>query len=321
MYVASNKNKQDSFILKEIKEMGKKGLIKALTDLQQDSNNKSNNSKFTKYFEFGNKSYYLNGLNDIIEKELSRSVEEEFLNNDNGKWADEYNYIAYEAAVEKINPDNHNRTRDLGHAGMTINDFLADPIAKKANLTLAEVCVLRLYTGSLYKPFNDALREVESNLEKFRSWQTSIAVLYKAILKLSCVQSKERVVYRGADRKLKKEFFGIEDDSRGGAEISFSSTSLDHKVAISYAFRGDNPDITIFEIPLEGVATGADVQWISQYPEEKEIIIPPCTYYVCKEVYPVFLQNSMSIHHVVIRPDISTASPNNVASIKNLTDK
>lgn len=319
MHVAPVTSNQDTTVVKELKKMMKKGLIKGLTELQDDSSSKSSSSKFTKYFDFGNKSYYLHGLNTFIEK-LSRSIEEECLNNDNGIWAKEFNYIVHEAAVEKINPDNDNRIRDLGHGGMTISDFLNSPIAKEANLTIAEVCVLRLYTGSMYKPFNDALREIESSLEKFRSWQTCISVLYNAILKLSCMQSKRRTVYRGADRKLKEEFFGKEDDVGGGAEISFSSTSKDPKVAISYAFRGGNQDITIFEIPLESAALGADVQWISQYPEEEEIIIPPCTYLVCKEVFPIFTQSDRSIYHVVTRADISTTRPS-VANIKTLTDK
>ena len=37
-----------------------------------------------------------------------------------GKWKDEYDYIVYQRATEKVDPNNRHRVRDQGHEGMTL---------------------------------------------------------------------------------------------------------------------------------------------------------------------------------------------------------
>ena len=321
MYAVPNSNEQNSPLMIIIEDMHLKGLVEALTETDGDKTNNSENDKF-KFFEFVSRDYYIHGLTKKIQK-FSRSIEEECLQNDNGKWAEEYQYIVSEPAKEKVSPNNNNRIRDKGHNGMTLKDFLDHTIAVEANLALSEVCVLRLYTGGFYQPFNETLRAIESNPEQLKSWQTCISVLYSAIIKLSCTNAKRRKVYRGADRRLKDEFFSTDDTVAGGAEVSFISSTMDPKVAVSYALRGGNKDITLFEIPLDGGSTGADVSWISQYPEEVEILFPPCTYITCTGkpkmlTSPNFIQRN--ICHVVVRAEISTQRPN-TARILDVKDK
>ena len=41
---------------------------------------------------------------------------------------------------------------------------------------------------------------------------------------------------------------------------------------------------SIFEIEFDAASRGADVLWASQYPGEKELLYPPCTYLTCESV-------------------------------------
>ena len=64
---------------------------------------------------------------------------------------------------------------------------------------------------------------------------------------------------------------------RGGIEYGFSSTTTDREQALLYA-GGDQSDAsTIFEMQMGMVDRGADVSWLSQYPHEREVLLPPLT--------------------------------------------
>ena len=67
---------------------------------------------------------------------------------------------------------------------------------------------------------------------------------------------------------------------RGGIEYGFSSTSTDKSQALSYAgadTRLDGDASTVFEMQMGMVDRGADLTWLSQYPHEREVLLPPLT--------------------------------------------
>jgi hypothetical protein len=68
---------------------------------------------------------------------------------------------------------------------------------------------------------------------------------------------------------------------RGGIEYGFSSTTTDREQALHYATAGgagkDGDAMTIFEMQMGMVDRGADLSWLSQYPHEKEVLLPPLT--------------------------------------------
>lgn len=66
---------------------------------------------------------------------------------------------------------------------------------------------------------------------------------------------------------------------RGGIEYGFSSTTTDKEQAVLYASAGAKPGdaMTIFEMRMGMVDRGADLTWLSQYPHEKEVLLPPLT--------------------------------------------
>lgn len=144
-------------------------------------------------FVFGGADDFRDGLTKKIKK-LKRSMRQECLTNDGGKWVGEFSYAVEQAAeVKRIKAT---RVRDEGHGGMTLDDFYHHPISMEAKLTKAEVAALRMYTGPLFEPWNYALRVHNENPKPLEDWGTCISVLYNAIFKLSFL-TKKATVYRG----------------------------------------------------------------------------------------------------------------------------
>jgi hypothetical protein len=61
---------------------------------------------------------------------------------------------------------------------------------------------------------------------------------------------------------------------RGGIEYGFSSTTTDKDQALLFA---QGRESTIFEMQMGMVDRGADLTWLSQYPHEQEVLLPPLT--------------------------------------------
>ena len=66
---------------------------------------------------------------------------------------------------------------------------------------------------------------------------------------------------------------------RGRGRYGFSSTTTDKVQAQAYAsYGGKSGDaMTIFEMQMGMVDRGANLTWLSQYPHEREVLLPPLT--------------------------------------------
>ena len=64
---------------------------------------------------------------------------------------------------------------------------------------------------------------------------------------------------------------------RGGVDRAFVSTSHDRDEAMRYATTGDDGVPMLFEMQMGMVDRGADIEWLSQYPREKECLFAPLT--------------------------------------------
>ena len=63
----------------------------------------------------------------------------------------------------------------------------------------------------------------------------------------------------------------------GGVEYGFMSTTLDRTIAAKYSKgNAENPSL-ILEMEMGMVNRGALLSWLSQYPNEAEILLPPLT--------------------------------------------
>ncbi len=67
-------------------------------------------------------------------------------------------------------------------------------------------------------------------------------------------------------------------------ETAFLSLTDDRTVALDYARLGEAQEATIFELELGKASLGAEVAWLSQWPQEQARLLPPWTYLEVVEV-------------------------------------
>ena len=246
------------------------------------------------YFIFGDAKAFMDGLPGLLEGGLRRSMAEEAQENEGGKWLAEFRYVVERAAEEDVadlpstakfkgkwSVSGDLIVRDRGHRGMTLANFCEHEMARKAELTSAEVAAMRLYSGPMHEPIAKALRT-----EQIGDWATTIALCYSGVLKLS-LHSEPARVYRGVKEdkvRLPPSFLNHEEGKfAGGVERAFTSTTKSPAVALDYS-GGDETVGSIFVIDFDMNSRGASIQWLSQYPHEEELLFPPCTGLACLDV-------------------------------------
>ena len=181
-------------------------------------------------------------------------------------------YIRFEETREKHYP---NGIMDKDRGKMKLSDFCANPKAKQARLTEAEVVAIRLYTTLAYIFMNNPLRD-EERYEQGIQCPLPVTTWFAAsgTKKLRALQETkgEITLWRGM-RNLEVADGFME---KGGTELAFMSTTLDLEVAVRYCL---SPKSLLFKLVSPGfMTTGADVRWISAFPGEAEILYPPLTY-------------------------------------------
>eukprot|EP01044_Picomonas_judraskeda_P000422 COSAG03_NODE_18_length_21685_cov_15.938988_28_plen_674_part_00 len=108
---------------------------------------------------------------------------------------------------------------------------------------------------------------------------TTLHVLNSGVLKLAKLQPAIQV-YRGiSGMRLPKSFTEKNElNVRGGVEYGFMSTTTDEAVAMSFAKGGDAGTASTLVVASMGmIDRGATLDWLSQYPHEREILLPPLT--------------------------------------------
>ena len=174
--------------------------------------------------------------------------------------------------------------------------------ARRARLTLGEVVALRLFTGPMYAKYNEVLRvttlqenaaQPATGLERTvavegtaaleaNTYSTTIGVLISGLIKLGRIATPppNRRAYRGlADLDLQSAFFTPDEHGFCGVvEPAFLSMSDDEATALRYSGLADGKKAIIFELQLGKASLGAEVEWLSQFPHERERILPPWTH-------------------------------------------
>ena len=213
----------------------------------------------------------------------SRSIYDEFHDPSySGEYLNQYEYVVNQPAVEKAVLKFGTRVfiRDQGHSGWKLDRFLVEAKAKNPELTAAEVAVLRLYTGGMDRVWNYALREFVCGRQTLaEKWFVCLTALNSGIRKLASTDRRPSRYYRGVketvDLRLPANFGLITDeDAVGGTEPGFMSTSTDLEVAMkSYALQ-DGCEGSVLMFQSMTISRGASLEFLSQFPEEKEFLYP-----------------------------------------------
>jgi hypothetical protein len=181
-------------------------------------------------------------------------------------------YILFETTSEK---EYKNGIRDHGRPLMTLKDFKENPKAIKARLTEAELVALRLYTTIAFLYMNGPLR----NDERYKRGEpcplpVTTTFALRGIKKLRALHEGcgQMTLWRGMrDLDVDTAFM-----QKGGTELAFMSTTMDLNVAVRYCLS--NHSLIFKVVSLNFMTMGADVQWLSAFPGEAEILYPPLTY-------------------------------------------
>jgi len=223
----------------------------------------------------------------VSDEWLEAEMEKEWLAHAN--FAKYWKYVINMCPVEEVDRRFPNwaggfSVRDIGHEGMTVDDFCLEPMAKKASLGRPDILGLRLCTGGGYLPLNKSLR---AHTHRFPVTQFCID---RALGRLARVGTPKQV-FRGLRKKmhprwkrLYEVYRGIGHHKLALVDCAFVSTTTDVKVAAGPDFGGPVAfQITPRDpVPIEAcnmgfLCDGGSVSWVSQYPEEAEVLLPSNT--------------------------------------------
>ena len=142
---------------------------------------------------------------------------------------------------------------------------------------ISSICEHKLHLGS-WVPDSTCPHQILWQWDN--TYTTTMYAINSAVMKLSKL-THACLVYRGSNKaQLPEAFFrDIKGDGvRGGVEFGFTSTTRDRAQAFDYAGGDDYEHARvsiIYEMALGMTDRGCDMEWISQYPHEKEILLPP----------------------------------------------
>jgi hypothetical protein len=173
-----------------------------------------------------------------------------------------------------------------GRAGKPLSYFVNHPSAMEAELLEEHVVCLRLYTTACYRSLNNPLRERAKAEESASApmppphpFKVTIAYLADGIKRLRAVGASRddrharRDFWRGMRNVEVPDEFSVE----GGTEYAPMSTSSDLSVALAYSNKSEKR--LLFKVATHGfIDRGADLRFLSAFPNEAEFLYPPLTY-------------------------------------------
>jgi hypothetical protein len=177
-----------------------------------------------------------------------------------------------------------------GRAGKPLSYFANHPSAMEAELLEEHVVCLRLYTTACYRSLNNPLRErakaeesaglaASAPMPPPHPFKVTIAYLADGIKRLRAVGASRddrharRDFWRGMRNVEVPDEFSVE----GGTEYAPMSTSSDLSVALAYSNKSEKR--LLFKVATHGfIDRGADLRFLSAFPNEAEFLYPPLTY-------------------------------------------
>ena len=177
-----------------------------------------------------------------------------------------------------------------GRAGKPLSYFVNHPSAMEAELLEEHVVCLRLYTTACYRSLNSPLRErakaeepaglaASAPMPPPHPFKVTIAYLADGIKRLRAVgasrddRHERRDFWRGMRNVEVPDEFSVD----GGTEYAPMSTSSDLSVALAYSNKSEKR--LLFKVATNGfIERGADLRFLSAFPNEAEFLYPPLTY-------------------------------------------
>ena len=219
--------------------------------------------------------------------------------------------------------------------------------AKQPELTTDEIIGARLYTGPLFEKYNAVMRGLNGGVPFLRrqlvrlcaqpgtlavyddacnagvadafstalattnTYITTLHVINSSIVKIGRLTTACRV-YRGySGMALPPEFWAPNEYGVvGGVESAFMSCSAERDVAMTYAGSRGGMGI-VFEVAQGMVDRGASIEWLSQYPHEREILFGPLT---GLEVMGTRIEGSVVVLEVRLSVNLSALTIEQVVS-------
>ena len=208
------------------------------------------------------------GIKEELEELASASIIAE--RNEILEWM---RYVLYEPASEK---EYDNGRRDKGRNGERLQDFATHENALATGLTQPEVAALRIYSTHIYKYMNGALRDDE-RYSRGEACPLPVTTHFavQGIRKLRGLKADRSfpiTLWRGMRNRAIADNF----QASGGTELAFMSTTSSLEVAVRYSLSRESL-LLKFVVP-DFLSVGADLQWLSAFPSEAEILFPPLTY-------------------------------------------
>jgi len=215
-------------------------------------------------------------------------------------------YILNHEVSEKVYD---NGIRDQGRpSGTRLKDFTSHKKAVLAGLKEEEVVAMRLYTTVAYSFMNNPLRDSERSA-RGEPCLLPVATYFaeqgiKKLRKLNAPDSVRQLsggdvidsgehgnggkgvtLWRGMRSVTLTDAFRVD----GGTELAFMSTTGSLEVAVRYSLSGSS---LLFKIKASGfMVIGAEMQWLSAFPAEQEVLYPPLTY-----LKPTGRTESLKVH-------------------------
>jgi hypothetical protein len=202
-----------------------------------------------------------------------KGIEEEVMQLGDRKVLDVLRYI--------LEAEARDRGYDKERENVSLDSFVNHSNALTAKLTKAEVVALRLYTTLAYLNINNPLRSEErQKCSEPCPLPATTRFAYEATRKLRAVNSctcKNMVLWRGMRDLSVSDYFL----ANGGTELGFMSTTRRLEVAVRYSLSRVEEDQTLllFKILVPTfVSSGAELGWVSAFPDEDEVLFPPLTF-------------------------------------------
>mmetsp|Transcript_10724 Transcript_10724/g.37521 ORF Transcript_10724/g.37521 Transcript_10724/m.37521 type:complete len:575 (-) Transcript_10724:236-1960(-) len=218
---------------------------------------------------------------DASPDDVVKKVESELLDN--------LKYVLYEPASE-VYVEGQNSWRDAGRGPVTLEDFMAHENVEAAELTKPHVAALRLYTTLAFKYLNAPLRDQTHYYDqrKPHPLPKTVALVNEGIKKMRAAHATkidsgtaepQTTLWRGLkNREMSEDFMLVDANGKykGGTELAPMSTTTEFAVAAKYSHSDKS---LLFKVVLDNfMQYGAEVKWLSAFPQEEEVLYPPLTY-------------------------------------------